>query len=213
MMAFILMGLDYDLQGFKDQILASETLPSAANAYSRLLRSCLGQASSTSESSQPLSSFALISSSSDRGRIEVIFLVALVLVDPILVHNYTGSRGSRGGHYSHGSSGGSGRGIGAVSCGDWKCTLYDALGHSDPGCQQKYGKPDHMNQVMDASSSPSTLVPSGLGASPTDSNDALTTQISELTEIELVISRTTFPSSSTATLASSGNVAYMAQSP
>jgi hypothetical protein len=43
MIASLLFGLDSGLRGFKDQILASETLPSAANAYSRLLRSSLGQ--------------------------------------------------------------------------------------------------------------------------------------------------------------------------
>jgi hypothetical protein len=33
MIVSLLSGLDYDLQGFKEQILASETLLTTANAY------------------------------------------------------------------------------------------------------------------------------------------------------------------------------------
>ncbi|KAL7000749.1 hypothetical protein U1Q18_052372 [Sarracenia purpurea var. burkii] len=43
LIASLLSGLDYDLHGFKDQILASETLHAASNAYSWLLCSLLGQ--------------------------------------------------------------------------------------------------------------------------------------------------------------------------
>lgn len=45
MLASLLFGLDYDLRGFKDQMLVSETLPTTTNAYSRLLSSMLGQKS------------------------------------------------------------------------------------------------------------------------------------------------------------------------
>ena len=62
MIAFLLSGLDSKLRGFKDQILASETLPTAANAYSRLLCSSLGQNSTVS-----FQSAVLVSSSGGRG--------------------------------------------------------------------------------------------------------------------------------------------------
>jgi len=42
MIASLLSELDANLHGFKDQIPASETLPTVANAYSRLLCSSLG---------------------------------------------------------------------------------------------------------------------------------------------------------------------------
>jgi hypothetical protein len=67
MIASLFSGLDSDLRGFKDQILASETLPTAANAYSRLLRSSLGQNSSVS-----FESAALVSSSGGRGNSGVV---------------------------------------------------------------------------------------------------------------------------------------------
>ena len=43
MIASLLSGLDIDLRAFKDQILASETLSTATNAYSQLLHSLLRQ--------------------------------------------------------------------------------------------------------------------------------------------------------------------------
>ena len=63
MIASLLSGLDSDLRGFKDQILASETLPTAVNAYSRLLHSSLGQNSLVTS----LDSSALLSSSGGSG--------------------------------------------------------------------------------------------------------------------------------------------------
>ena len=42
MITSLLTILDSDLRGFKDQILASETLPTTANAYSQLLHSIIG---------------------------------------------------------------------------------------------------------------------------------------------------------------------------
>ncbi|KAF9605352.1 hypothetical protein IFM89_016487 [Coptis chinensis] len=63
--ATLLHGLDQELKGFKDQILASESLPTAANAYSRLLRSSLGQSSNPSPNL--IESSAFVSSSSGRG--------------------------------------------------------------------------------------------------------------------------------------------------
>lgn len=45
MLASLLFCLDYDLRGFKDLMLVSETLPTTTNAYSRLLSSTLGQKS------------------------------------------------------------------------------------------------------------------------------------------------------------------------
>ncbi|KAF9603065.1 hypothetical protein IFM89_033790 [Coptis chinensis] len=63
--ATLLRGLDQELKGFKDQILASESLPTAANAYSRLLRSSLGQSSTPSPNLRESSAF--VSSSAGRG--------------------------------------------------------------------------------------------------------------------------------------------------
>ena len=42
MITSLLTILDSDLRGFKDQILASETLTTTANAYSQLLHSIIG---------------------------------------------------------------------------------------------------------------------------------------------------------------------------
>ena len=86
MIAFLLSSLDSKLRGFKDQILASETLPTAANAYSRLLCSSLGQNSTVS-----FQSAVLVSSSGGRG------------------NSWGGFRGNRGGRGFRGGSHGSGR--------------------------------------------------------------------------------------------------------
>ena len=68
MIASLLFGLNTDLRSFKDQILASETLPTATNVYSRLLRSSLGQHSHIPVSSTPSSeSSALVLISDGRG--------------------------------------------------------------------------------------------------------------------------------------------------
>ena len=66
MLASLLLGLDSYLQGSKVQILASETLPTAAKAYSHLLRSSLGQNSALSSSST-YGIFSLDSSGVGRG--------------------------------------------------------------------------------------------------------------------------------------------------
>lgn len=68
MIASLLSRLDPELCGFKDQIIASETLPTVANAYSQLSRSSLGQPSIASTSpSTGLESSALVSNSGFRG--------------------------------------------------------------------------------------------------------------------------------------------------
>jgi len=82
MIASLLFGLDSDLRGFKDQILASETLPTTANTNSRLLHSSLGQHSTVTS----MESSALVLSSGDRG---------------------SSCGGFRGGHGGCGSRGGS----------------------------------------------------------------------------------------------------------
>ena len=204
MMASLLSGLDPELRGFKDQILASDTLPSAANAYSRLLRSSLGQAQSTVGSS--LSSSALVSSSGDHGSTRGGF------------HSSSGSRsssfgsrGSRGGGSRSGGSrgrfrGGSSSGPGSRIRGDRKCTHCGSQGHTEPWCWQKHGRPDHVHQVMYVPSSQSSLLSTGSDASPFNSYETLTTQISELTALVQSL-RPNLASSSTATIASSGNVA------
>ncbi|GMP95582.1 hypothetical protein CsSME_00044573 [Camellia sinensis var. sinensis] len=113
---------DPELREFKDQILASETLPSVVNVYSWLLHSSLGQAQPTTGSS-PLSSSTMASSSGDRGPTRGDF------------HNPSSTRGSfyrsrdsrAGGSCGGASHGGGSRGRGSSgpsSCtrGDRKCT-------------------------------------------------------------------------------------------
>ena len=73
---FLLSGLDFDLRGFKDQILASANLPKAANAYSQLLCSILGQNVTVNDSTVTfLESSALVLSSG--GRVVVVLLDVL----------------------------------------------------------------------------------------------------------------------------------------
>ena len=80
MVASLLSGLDSNLSGFKDQILASETLPTIANAYSRLLCSSLGQEGSTPSAliASTSESSVLVSGNSGGG-------VGLVLVHLVVV--------------------------------------------------------------------------------------------------------------------------------
>ena len=64
MIASLLFGLDSEVCGFKDQNLASETLPTATNVYSRWLRSSFGQnTTSTIPNTSPSESFACSCSS------------------------------------------------------------------------------------------------------------------------------------------------------
>ena len=150
MIASLLFGLDSDLRGFKDQILASETLPTAANAYSRLLSSLLGQNSSVS-----FEFAALVSSSGGCG------------------NSRGGFRGNHGGHGFCGGSRGSGR-IGG--CGDRKCDHCGGTSYTEPYCWVKYGKPDYVHQVIDdAPQTQSTSTSFGHATSSSGSCDALTT--------------------------------------
>jgi hypothetical protein len=114
MIASLLFGLDSDLRGFKDQILASETLPTTANTYSRLLHSSLGQHSTVTS----MESSALVLSSGDRG---------------------SSCGGFRGGHGGCGSRGGSRTG----GRGDKKCDHCGGTNHTEPYCWVKYSKPDN----------------------------------------------------------------------
>ena len=152
-----------------------------------------------------MSSSALISSSGDCGP------------TPRSFHGHSshhgshaGSRGSHGGRSSHGSHGSGRRGTSSMSRGDRKCTYCGSLGHFEPWCWKKYGKPDYVNQVMDAPSLPSTSFPSDMVVSPVDSRDTLTIQISEVTD-HVHSLHIALPSSSITTLASTGNIARMAQ--
>ena len=150
MIASLLFGLDSDLRGFKDQILASETLPTAANAYSRLLSSLLGQNSSVS-----FEFAALVSSSGGCG------------------NSRGGFRGNHGGRGFCGGSRGSGR-IGG--CGDRKCDHCGGTSYTEPYCWVKYGKPDYVHQVIDdAPQTQSTSTSFGHATSSSGSCDALTT--------------------------------------
>ncbi|KAF7119628.1 hypothetical protein RHSIM_Rhsim13G0000300 [Rhododendron simsii] len=97
MVASLLFGLDTDLSGFKDQILAGETLPTAANAYSRLSRSSLGQSSNVPRSVAPIpETSALVSRSGGPGSYRgpvcsggrgeaAMFMVVVVLAEVIVV--------------------------------------------------------------------------------------------------------------------------------
>ncbi|KAG5553195.1 hypothetical protein RHGRI_011155 [Rhododendron griersonianum] len=112
MLASLLFGLDSELRGFKDQILASETLPMAANAYSHLSRSSLGQSSNVSLNVAPiLGSSAFVSSTGVRGNFHG--------------HGRANSRGGIGRNFC-GSSRGGGRTDGR---GDRKCNHCHATNH------------------------------------------------------------------------------------
>jgi hypothetical protein len=91
--------------------------------------------------------------------------------------------------------------------GDKKCDHCGGINHTEPYCWVKDGKPDYVHHIIDETTqsqppfTSSVHVPSG-----SDSRDALTTQLSKLVQPL----RTTLPSSSTATLTDSGNVACVA---
>ncbi|KAL5724121.1 hypothetical protein ACHQM5_007422 [Ranunculus cassubicifolius] len=181
--ATLLCGLNSSLQGFKDQILASETLPSAASAYSRLLRSTLGNNSATS-----LESSALLSTPSRGG--------------------FRGSPIASGGGRNAGGGRIGGRFGGR---GERKCDHCGGTNHSEPYCWKKWGKPkntyahhvsDEFSHLMD----PHGYVPSSSTISTQYSLSP--TQIQELAQ---AIKSTSLASSSTAaTLVNSGNAACVA---
>ncbi|XP_057476386.1 uncharacterized protein LOC130764266 [Actinidia eriantha] len=128
MIASLLYGLDPELHGFKDQILASETLPTAANAYSWLSRSSLGQPSLVSTSPFTGSESSIVVSNSDfRGG--------------------GGHGGACGGHGGHGFHGGSRDGGRTCFCGDRKCDHCSGTNHTETYCWQKYGEPNYAHQV------------------------------------------------------------------
>ena len=95
MIAVLLFGLDPNLHDFKGLILASETLPSAANVYSHLLHSSLGQGSIDTT----LESSTLVSSGGVMVVVVVAFMEVMEAVVPmvvlmvmvVMVDNVTGS--------------------------------------------------------------------------------------------------------------------------
>ncbi|XP_028122886.1 guanyl-specific ribonuclease pgl-3-like [Camellia sinensis] len=102
--------------------------------------------------------------------------------------SYSGSRGSRGAGSCGGGSrggfrGGCSSGPSSRTHGDRKCTHCGSQGHTKPWCWKKYGKSDHVHHVMDVPSSQSSLLSTGSNASPVNSHETLTTQISELTAL------------------------------
>lgn len=204
MVASLLFGLDSDLKGFKDQILASETLPTAANAYSRLSRSSLGQSSHLPRSVAPTpESSALVSSHGGQGNYR----------GPVRSfgrgdgRNFQGNGGfGRGDSRNFHGSGGNGsfRGGGRTGGrGNRKCDHCGATNHSEPYCWKKYGKPDYVHQVSDNAppSQPQLSADSSRYGPTSDSHDALTTQVSELVQTLRLALPSTNP---TATLANSG---------
>ncbi|KAL5714041.1 hydroxyjasmonate sulfotransferase [Ranunculus cassubicifolius] len=160
-----------------------ETLPSAASAYSRLLRSTLGNNSATS-----LESSALLSTPSSGG----------FRGGPIASG---GGRNACGGR-SGGRFGGRG---------ERKCDHCGGTNHSEPHCWKKWGKPKntYAHHVSDESShlmDPHGYVPSSSTISTKYSLSP--TQIQELAQ---AIKNTSLASSSTAaTLVNSGNAACVA---
>ncbi|KAF9589938.1 hypothetical protein IFM89_029554 [Coptis chinensis] len=142
--ALLLHGLNSEYSVYKDQILASETVPSAAQAFSRLKRKRQEHGESLSVAKE---SSALLSTPSNRGG-----------------HgNYTSGRGSygRGGRGNYGNGRGNrgrGRGRGDRYDGsdERKCTHCGKDGHTEPFCWNKYGRPSaYANQVSDHTFGPS----------------------------------------------------------
>ncbi|KAF6135998.1 hypothetical protein GIB67_006890 [Kingdonia uniflora] len=185
MVASLLFGLDPSLRGYKDQILASETLPTVVSAYSRLARSSLGQSTVvlTSESS------AFISSGGNHYRGGD--------------HFCGGFRGSHGGGRLGGRSYGR-RGRGGR--GDKKCEHCGGTNHSGNYCWQKWGKPSYAKQVSENTTYRSSSVEAGSTLSPD-----IPAQLSELLQALKTVAPTLSPS--TANLVNSGNIACVAQSP
>ncbi|GFZ15587.1 P-type ATPase of Arabidopsis 2 [Actinidia rufa] len=128
MIASLLYGLHLELHGFKDQILAIETLPTAANAYSWLSRSSLGQPSLVSTSPFTGSESSIVVSNSG-------------------FCGGGGHGGARGGHGGHGFHGGSRDGGRMCFCGDRKCDHCSGTNHTETYCWQKYGEPNYAHQV------------------------------------------------------------------
>ncbi|KAG5531290.1 hypothetical protein RHGRI_026041 [Rhododendron griersonianum] len=185
-----------------------ETLPTAANAYSRLSRSFLGQFSNVPRSVAPiLESSTLVSRNGGPGSYR----------GPVR----SGGRGESRNVHGSGANGGFGRGDSRSfrgngsfrggghtgGRGDRKYTLCHATNHTEPYCWKKYGKLDYVHQVSDsAPPSHSQLSTASTGYFPrSNSHDALTTQVSELVQtLRLSLPAT----SSTATLANSAANAY-----
>lgn len=150
MIVSLLFGLDSDPCGFKDQILASETLPATTNAHSRLFRSSLRQHSTVTS----LKPSALVSSNGGHS---------------------SSHDGFHGGHGSRGSHGGSRDGGCTSEHGDKKYDHCGRTNHTEPYCWVKYSKPNHVHQVIDGTTqSQHTYTSSRHIASGSDSPDALT---------------------------------------
>lgn len=115
-------GLDSDLPWFEDQILTSETLALAANAYSWLLHLSIGWDSIVTGST--VSSFESFASVSSRGY------------------------GSFGGGFC-GGCGFSGGSCGHIGDGDGKYDHCGGTNHIEAYCWVKYGKPYCVHQVIE----------------------------------------------------------------
>uniref|UniRef100_A0A5B6ZBA8 Retrotransposon gag domain-containing protein n=1 Tax=Davidia involucrata TaxID=16924 RepID=A0A5B6ZBA8_DAVIN len=196
--ALFLSSLNSEYRVFKDQILASEKLPTAANAYSRLQRASLTCGASSSSTSTDSS--ALMSGEGFRG----------------------GFRGSSrgGGHRSNHSSGSSGRGGGRRSFrggrggrtgrghrSEWKCTYCGGTGHTEDYCWDKWGRPAHANQATDDPSDTSVTQSPAIAVAPvassSDFHGHLSSQLSQI--IQHLSSISPHLPTSTATLANSGS--------
>lgn len=126
MIATLLSGLNPSLSGFQDKIIASEKLPTASNAYSRLMRSTLGQSSTVT----PMETSALVSSSGGRG----------------------GSRGGYRGGRSGGRRGGRSDNRRSNNTDDRRCDYCSRTGHLEDYCWKKWGNPGFAHQASENTS-------------------------------------------------------------
>ncbi|KAA8537121.1 hypothetical protein F0562_029653 [Nyssa sinensis] len=123
--ALFLSSLNSEYSVFKDQILASEKLPTVANAYSLLRRASLTRGTTFLSKE----TYALVSSigSCDSGQ---------------RFHQGGGRGGDgqgsgRGGDGQGSSRGGHGGWIGRGTHSEWKCTYCGATGHTEDYCWDK----------------------------------------------------------------------------
>ncbi|KAF9597619.1 hypothetical protein IFM89_020098 [Coptis chinensis] len=151
--ALLLHGLNSEYSVYKDQILASETVLFATQAFSRLKRKCLEHGEFVPVAKESSALLSTLSNCGGRG-------------------GFGGGRGFNGrgtlgnsgfGRVNHGGFGGRrGRvvGIGMMGTDKRKCTHCGKDGHTEPFCWDKHGKPAYANNVYDQTFGSSTVAPS-----------------------------------------------------
>ncbi|KAF9612501.1 hypothetical protein IFM89_000423 [Coptis chinensis] len=153
--ALLLHGLNSEYSVYKDQILASETVPSAAQAFSRLKRKRLEHGEFVPVAKE---SSALLSTPSNRG--------GRGGFGGGRGFNGRGARGNSGfGRGNRGGFGGRrGRGDRYDGTDERKCTYCGKDGHTEPFCWDKHGKPAYAHNAYDQTFGSSAAGPSS--ASP-----------------------------------------------